>query len=272
MAMPSVPERLFAACCRFCAACVALTPVVVIVLLVWASVTTTMESTVQTESGRWLGVVASTLAVSVASAAVGGTLGAGAALAAQELVPRPMRRIIEGAIGFFGAIPAVAFGWAAVTVIVPFAATSPLGPLSPYAAATAVLSVMVAPTSCALVTRGLRRVPVSVREAAAAAGASRLQTTALVVMPAFRRRIGVAALAAFARAIGEATAMQILFSALAGRGVAAATTAAAAVFGGLTGGLPTADASNYIAALLLLCVAGAGALGVRRKAGEPRWA
>jgi ABC-type phosphate transport system permease subunit len=270
--MPSVAERLFAACCRVCAACVALTPVVVIVLLVWASVTTMMESTAQTESGRWLGVIGATLSVSVASAVIGGALGAGAALAAEELVSAPVRRTIEGAIGFFGAIPAVAFGWAAVTVVAPFVASRPLDPVSPYAAAIAVLSVMIAPTACALVTRGLRRVPASVREASAAAGASKLQTAALVVMPAFRRRIGVAALAAFARAIGEATAMQMLFAALASRGIAVASTAAAAVFGGLTGGPPTADASNYVVALLLLCAAAAGALAVRRKAGEPRWA
>ena len=247
-------------------------PVAVILLLVWASVTTTMESTAQTETGRWLGVIGSTLVVCIASAVIGGALGAGAALAAEELVPTPLRRTIEGAIGFFGAIPAVAFGWIAVTVVAPYAASRSLGPITAYAAATVVLSVMVAPTSCALVTRGLRRVPTSVRAAAAAAGANKLQIAALVVMPAFRRRIGVAALAAFARAIGEATAMQMLFAALARQGLGVATTAAAAIFGGLTGGPPTLDASNYIAALLLLSAAAAGALAVRRKAGEPQWA
>lgn len=270
--MPSIPERLFAACCRVCAASVSLTPVVVILLLVWASVTTTMESTVGTETGKWLGIIGSTLGISAAAALVGGMLGAGAALAAEELVPPPMRRVVEGAIGFFGAIPAVAFGWFAVTVIAPYAAASRLGHASAYAVAAAVLSVMTAPTACALVTRGLRRIPASMRLAAAAAGASRLQTTALVVMPAFRRRVGVAVLAALARALGEATAMQMIFAAFAREGFPAAMTAASAAFGELVAGSPASDASNYIAALLLMCAAAAGALAVRRKAGEPRWA
>jgi len=270
--MPSVSERLFAACCKLCAALVALTPVVVVALLVWAAVTLGFESNGRVEFSGWLAVAASTIVASIVAALVGGALGAGAAFAAEELASTSVRRTIEGAIGFFGAIPAVAFGWVAATVIAPLAATSPLGFVTPYALASAILAVMTAPTACALVMRGLRRVPKSVRSAAAAAGATRLQTATLVVIPALRRRIAIAGLAAFARSIGEATAMQVLFVALAREGVRATPTAAATVFSRLALGPPAADPSYYMAALVLLCVAAACVLAVGREVGGPQWA
>lgn len=270
--MPSVSERLFAACCRLCAAIVALTPVAVIVLLVWAAITLTFESNGRGGFSGWLAVAASTIVASIVAAVLGGALGAGAAFAAEELATTPVRRTIEAAVGFFGAIPSVAFGWFAATIIVPAAASQPLGFATPYAVAAAVLTVMTAPTACALVMRGLRRVPASVRFAAAAAGATRLQTTTLVVIPALRRRIAIAGLAAFARSIGEATAMQVLFVALGRAGMKAVPTAAATVFSRLALGPPAADPSYYIAALVLLCVAAACVLAVGREVGGPQWA
>src|SRR5215472_4886249 len=270
--MPSVSERLFAACCKLCAAIVAVTPIAILALLVWAALTLTFEANGRVEFSGWLAVVASTIVVSLIAAILGGALGAGAAFAAEELSSTPVRRTIEGAIGFFGAIPSVAFGWFAATVIVPATATNPLGFVTPYAVAAAVLTVMTAPTACALVMRGLPRVPTSVRFAAAAAGATRLQTTAFVVVPALRRRIAIAGLAAFARSIGKATAMQVLYAALAREGVRATPTAAATVFARLALGPPAADPSYYIAALVLLCVAAVCVLAVGREVGGPQWA
>jgi len=111
-----------------------------------------------------------------------------------------------------------------------------------------------------------------VRFAAAASGATRLQTTTHVIVPAMRRRIAIAGLAAFARSIGEATAMQVLFVALARDGVRAVPTTAATVFSRLALGPPAADPSYYIAALVLLCVAAACVLAVGREVGGPQWA
>jgi len=270
--MPSVSERLFAACCKLCAAIVALMPIVVITLLVWAAITLTFESNGRGEFSGWIAVAASTIVVSIVAASLGSALGAGAAFAAEELASTPIRRAIEGAVGFFGAIPSVAFGWLAATVIVPAAAGDPLGFVTPYAVAAAILAVMTAPTACALVMRGLRRVPDSVRFASAAAGATKLQTATLVVIPALGRRIAIAGLAAFARSIGEATAMQVLFVALAHAGVRAVPTAAATVFSRLALGPPAADPSYYIAALVLLCIAAACVLAVGREVGGPQWA
>jgi ABC-type phosphate transport system permease subunit len=148
-----------------------------------------------------------------------------------------------------------------------------LGSATQFAAATAVLAAMVMPTTCALVTRALRRVPASTRQAAAAAGASRLQTTALVILPALRRRIGAALLAAFARAAGEATALQILFTALAAYGMIPAATTASWIFATATAAPSANSAAALSLAALALLVVGAGCgLVVAREYRGAQWA
>jgi len=214
-----------------------------------------------------------TMGVAAAAAVIGGSLGIGCAFAAQELAPSVVRRAIEAAVAFLGAMPAVAFGWFAAVAVAPFVAARPMGSATQFAAATAVLTVMVIPTTCALVTRALRRVPAATRHASAAAGASRLQTTALVILPSLRRRIGAAALAGFARAIGEATALQILFASLAAYGIAPAATTASWIFAAATSA-PTAGtaAALSLAALALLAIAAGCGFVVAREYRGAQWA
>ena len=271
--MPSVPERLFTAFVQACAVVVAAVPLAAAGTLSWIGVSHALASRSLPGLDGFAATVAFTVVAAAAAAFIGGSLGIGCALAAEELAPSAIRGAIEAAVAFLGAVPAVAFGWFAVVCVAPLAAAQPLGSATQFAAAAVVLAAMVVPTTCALVTRALRRVPDAVRHAAASAGASRLQTTALVILPALRRQIGAAVLAAFARAVGEATALQILFGALAAYGIVPAATTASWIFATATAA-PTADtaaALSFAGLALLIIGSGCGFIVAREYRGA-QWA
>jgi ABC-type phosphate transport system permease subunit len=213
--MLSVSERLLIALARFCAVAVGCIPLAALAALAWGSV-------------RWFGgasgaqlpdllhIAGFTVAVVLCGGIAGGAAGTAAAIAAEEFVPLLLRGAIQAAIGVLAATPAVVYGWFAVNVEWPtILRYAPSMTTAAFTAVVVLLAIMSAPTACALCARALRHVPDSVRHGAAAAGASRLQTTMLVVLPALRRRIGAAWLAAIARSLAEATAVIILVAAIA---------------------------------------------------------
>jgi ABC-type phosphate transport system permease subunit len=266
-------ERLVAGLARACAIGVTAVPVAAGgVLLLFAVHQVFLPSGVLAalHAGE---LVAFSVGVAASAAVAGGVLGIGCALAAEELAPMPVRSAIEAAIGFLGAIPAVVFGWFAVAIVWPVFERELSSGSAAYATASIVLAAMIAPTTCALTTRALRRVPDAIRQAATAAGASRLQATAMVIIPALRRKLAAAGLAAFARALGEATALQILFAVIAGREGSAPATVASWIFTVATSS-PSADSAGLLClpALLLLLVAAGCALVVGREYRGMQWA
>jgi ABC-type phosphate transport system permease subunit len=269
--MSSVTVRLFAGTARACAMVVVVVPAVAVASLLWAAFRPALPT--EPMSLSILGSVAFfSLAVAATAAAVGGGIGIGCAIAAEELAAGPARSLIEAAIAFLGATPAVVYGWFAIVLVVPVVERISSGPLAGYAAASIVLAAMVVPTACDLVSRALRKVPDQVRQAAAAVGASRLQSTAFVVIPALRRRIGAALLAAFARAIGEATAMQILFAYL-GAATGLPATIASFTFGAVvTHGPSMIQTWVLLAGLSLFAFTAACALLVDREYRGMQWA
>lgn len=265
-------ERLVVGLARACAFGVTAVPVAAGGVLIIFAARQVLESRGIGDALSAGALIAFSVGVAATAAAVGGALGVGCALAAEELAPVPVRGAIGAAIGFLGAMPAVVFGWFAVAIVWPIVAAESAGGSAAYAAAAIVLAAMVAPTACALTTRALRRVPDSIRHAATAAGASRLQATAMIVIPSLRRQIAVAGLAAFTRAIGEATALQILFAAIGSERFAPATIAswifAAATFS------PSAQTAGQLAlpVLALLLIATGCALVVAREYRGMQWA
>ena len=271
--MPSLPERLFAALTRASAVVVAAVPLAVVGVLAWTGIGGALAPHLAPPIVGLAQTASFTLAVVATAAIVGGAVGVGCAIAAEELAPAAFRAAIEAAIGFLAAMPAVAIGWFAAYAVAPFSEAHSLGRASQFVAAAVVLAAMTAPTACGLVTRALRRVPDAMRQAAGAAGASRLQTTALVIVPALGRRIAAAVLASFARAIGEATALQMLFFALYRHGFAPASTTASLLFEKAAFGLlATTFPAASLAALALLAVAAGCSIIVSREYRGMQWA
>ena len=212
--MRSALERLFAAYCRFCAVIVALIPVAVIAILVGSGIGEWQRLGPRALLGPVADTIGFTIVACLTSAIAGGTLGIGAAFLSHEFAPAAVARPVESAIALLRFAPAVAYGWFGVVAIAPLAAAFNNGAASALVACMLLLSAVTAPTAATLLIRALRQVPENVRQAAVAAGATRLQTTVLVLVPAVRRRIVSAYATCFARAFGESAAVLLLLIAL----------------------------------------------------------
>jgi phosphate transport system permease protein len=117
------------------------------------------------------------------------------------------RRVMEVA----AALPSVVYGYAAVTYLVsrfanPRAGCEGLG----TGPAAVLLGVMIAPTVALLSLDALARTPAGLREASAALGVSRWQTTFRAVVPTAWRGLLVAVFFGFAHAAGETMAVQMV--------------------------------------------------------------
>ncbi len=276
--MPSALDRLFAAYCRACAFAVVLVPVAVVALLVtaigldWQS---RGPRVVLEPLGATLGF---TVAVAACAAALGGSLGIGAAFMSHEYAPGGVRRIVEAATLALRVTPSIGYAWLGAAIIAPLVLALTHGTAAPFTGAVALLTLIEAPTAATLAARALRRIPETVRHAAVAAGATRLQTTVLVLIPALRRRIASAYVACFGRACVEAAALLLLFIAIARLGATpaapasnhAADTMATLAFALLSHQTPS-GASVGVLALAVAVIAYVCALWVDRDFRGRQW-
>ena len=267
--MAQLTDRLIVALARVCGWAVLLIPVALILGLAARSVVALFGAVPPLQSNV-VGPALATLSTALAAAVIGGLLGVTAAVLAQELAFEPVRQVIRTVVGFFAATPAVIVGWFGAVAITPV--TTMFGAAGAAAAAVIVLSIMIIPTASVLSIRTLRRLPTSVREAAVAAGANRVQTILRIVLVSARRGIAGAFVIAFARAAGEATAVQIVLRAVAAQSHSTFATLASAL---LTFGSSDVTGKQGIVALealvLSAIVIAAGWYG-RRLVGELRWA
>jgi phosphate transport system permease protein len=155
------------------------------------------------------------LAGTVLSAVGGVLLGAlPAVLAAvylSECAPARLRRLFRRVMEVAAALPSVVYGYAAVTYLVPLFANPRTGCQGlGLAPAAVLLGTMIAPTVALLSLDALSRTPDGLREASAALGVSRWQTTWRAVVPTAWRGLMVAVFFGFARAAGETMAVQMV--------------------------------------------------------------
>lgn len=158
-----------------------------------------------------LPLLAGTLMVAAGALLIAVPVGLGTAVYLSEYAPRWLRGVVKPVLEMLAGIPTVVYGFFALTFITPHV----LQPLIPgaeaYNAASAaiVVGVMVIPTISALCDDAFRAVPQTLREAAFALSATRLEVSTHVVMPAAASGIASAVLLAFARAIGETMAVSL---------------------------------------------------------------
>ncbi len=134
-----------------------------------------------------------------------------AAVCVSELAISRMRPLFRRVLEISAAIPSVVYGYAALTWLVPLLANPVRGCQGlGLAPAILLLAVMVTPTVGLLSLDALARVPLALRDASAALGASPWQTTWRAVVPAAWRGIVTATFYGFARAAGETMAVQMV--------------------------------------------------------------
>jgi len=138
-------------------------------------------------------------------------VGLGTAVYLSEYASPRVRGALKPILEILAGIPTVVYGYFALTFITPHV----LRPLIPQtevfnaASAALVVGVMIIPTIASLCDDAFRAVPDTLREAAYALSATRLEVSTRIVVPAAMSGVVAAILLAFARAIGETMAVTL---------------------------------------------------------------
>ncbi len=138
---------------------------------------------------------------------MGVPLGVGTAVYLVEIAGKRVRSLISPAVDLLAGIPSIIYGFFGMVIIRPFIAqlTGGLG----FGALTAwlVLAIMIVPTITTLTIDALNSIPMGIREASYAMGATKWQTIYKVVLPAAKLGIVDAIVLGMGRAIGETMAV-----------------------------------------------------------------
>ena len=152
-------------------------------------------------------VIASILGT-LGSVIVGVPIGILTAIFIAEIAPKRVGKIISGAVELLAGIPSVLYGVFGLAVIVPWIMnTFSLPKGQSLLAIIIVLSIMMLPTIVTVSETAIRAVPKSYKEGSLALGASHIETTFKVVVPAAKSGILAAVVLGIGRAIGETMAI-----------------------------------------------------------------
>ena len=125
-----------------------------------------------------------------------------------EIAPKGVSKIIIPAVELLAGIPSVLYGLFGLAVIVPWIQkTFNLPQGQSLLAVIIVLAVMMLPTIISVSTTAIKAVPKSYKEGSLALGASHIETTFKVVVPAAKSGILAAIVLGCGRAIGETMAI-----------------------------------------------------------------
>lgn len=154
-----------------------------------------------------LSLAAGTALITVGALVLGVPLGVGTAVYLTEIASARVRAMISPAVDLLAGIPSIIYGFFGMVIIRPFIAdlTGGLG----FGALTAwfVLAIMIVPTITTLTIDALNSIPMGIREASFAMGATKWQTIYKVVLPAAKFGIVDAIVLGMGRAIGETMAV-----------------------------------------------------------------
>jgi phosphate transport system permease protein len=151
-----------------------------------------------------LPLVTGTLLASAIAMIVALPAGLLTAIYLSEYAPSNLRRLVRPVLEILAGVPTVVYGYFALLFVTPLlqqvvpglAGFNALGP-------GIVMGIMILPLVSSLSEDALRGVPNGLREGAYALGATKMQTTLRVVVPAALSGISAAAVLAVSRAIGE---------------------------------------------------------------------
>lgn len=151
-----------------------------------------------------------TMLVSVGAIIVALPIGLGTAIYLSEYASNSVREVVKPVLEILAGIPSVVFGFVAVVLISPMIrSVFPTANVFNAASASIVVGFMILPMIVSLSEDVLRSVPLSLREAAYALGATKLDVTVKVVLPAAVSGIVASFLLAISRAIGETMAVAL---------------------------------------------------------------
>jgi phosphate ABC transporter permease protein PstC len=154
-----------------------------------------------------LPMIAGSIMVTFGALAIGVPFGLACAVFLTEFSSKRLRRIIKPMIELLAGIPSVVYGFMGVVILVPFIRETLGGPGLSVLASSIILGIMILPTIISISVDSLEAVPSAYREGSIALGATRWQTTRMVMFPAARSGIIASVILGMGRAIGETMAV-----------------------------------------------------------------
>jgi phosphate transport system permease protein len=154
-----------------------------------------------------LPMIVGSLAVTAGALCIAIPLGLACAVFLTEFSPKGVRRVVKPMIELLAGIPSVVYGFMGVIILVPFIRETLGGPGLSVLAASIVLGIMVLPTILSISIDSLEAVPRDYREGSIALGATRWQTTRMVMIPAAKSGIIASIILGMGRAVGETMAV-----------------------------------------------------------------
>jgi phosphate transport system permease protein len=216
-------ERIIAGALFLCGLVSVLTTVGIVVVLLSESVGFFREvSVVEFLTGtRWsplfsdqsfgiLPLVNGTLLVTVGSAVIALPVGLASAIYLSEYASERIRKVVKPLLEILAGIPTVVYGYFALTFITPILQHFvPETSFYNAASASIVVGIMIIPMVSSLSEDALSAVPHSLRQGAYALGATKLEVSTRVAVPAALSGIVASFILAISRAIGETMAVTL---------------------------------------------------------------
>ncbi|MBW3535434.1 MAG: phosphate ABC transporter permease subunit PstC [Gemmatimonadetes bacterium] len=157
-----------------------------------------------------LPLVAGSVLVAAGAALIALPLGLLTAIFLSEYAPEHLRRVLKPLLEILAGIPTVVYGYFALTFVTPLLRSFIPGvEVFNAASAAIVVGIMIIPTVSSLSEDALRAVPDPLREGAYGLGATKLEVSLRVVVPAALSGIIASFILAISRAIGETMAVTI---------------------------------------------------------------
>jgi len=155
-------------------------------------------------------LLAGSVLVAVGAAAIALPVGLMSAIFLSEYADERLRRVLKPLLEILAGIPTVVYGYFALTFVTPLLRVFlPQTEIFNAASASIVVGVMIIPTVSSLSEDALRAVPNSLREGAYGLGATKLEVSTSVVVPAALSGVVASFILAISRAIGETMAVTI---------------------------------------------------------------
>jgi phosphate ABC transporter permease protein PstC len=154
-----------------------------------------------------LPMIIGSLYVTAGALVIGVPFGLACAVVLTEFSSRRLRRLLKPVIELLAGIPSVVYGFMGVVILIPFIRDHLGGPGFSVLAAAIILGIMILPTIISISIDSLEAVPRSYREGSIALGATRWQTTRMVMFPAAKSGLIASIILGMGRAIGETMAV-----------------------------------------------------------------
>lgn len=158
-----------------------------------------------------LPLIAGTALVAGGALLIALPVGLATAIFLSEYAPPWFRQVAKPMLEILAGIPTVVYGYFALRFLTPYVLQTLIPSTEVYNAASAaiVVGVMIVPTIASLCDDAFRAVPRTLREAAYALSATRLEVSTRVVLPSAISGVVAATLLGLGRAIGETMAVSL---------------------------------------------------------------